>query len=65
MNHLILVAAFTTGAAMGIEAHVWYSFLDRVIAIPTWRNVFKKVVLDQTIAAPFYTLTYIVGKMIV
>ena len=47
---------------MGVEGHVWYTFLDRVIAIPTWRNVFKKVVLDQTIAAPIYTLTYIVGK---
>lgn len=64
-NPPILVAAFITGAAMGIEGHVWYSFLDRAIAIPTWRNVFKKVILDQTIAAPFYTLTYIVGKDII
>jgi hypothetical protein len=49
---------------MGVEGHVWYSFLDRIIVQPTWRNVFKKVILDQTIAAPFYTLTYIVGKSI-
>jgi hypothetical protein len=47
---------------MGIEGHVWYTYLDRVIAQATWRNAFKKVVLDQTIAAPIYTATYIIGK---
>jgi hypothetical protein len=52
------------GALMGIEGHVWYSFLDRVIPQSTWRNVFKKVILDQTLAAPIYTLTYIIGKKI-
>jgi protein Mpv17 len=46
---------------LGIEGHVWYSFLDRKIAQPTWRNVLKKLLLDQTVAAPVYTLTYIVG----
>jgi len=56
------VAGAATGVAMGVEAHVWYSFLDRTILRSTWRNVFKKVVLDQTIAAPIYTTTYIVGK---
>ncbi len=49
---------------MGVEGHVWYSFLDRMIVQTTWRNVFKKVILDQTVAAPFYTLTYIIGKKI-
>jgi hypothetical protein len=49
---------------MGVEGHVWYSFLDRVIPQSTWRNVFKKVILDQTLAAPIYTLTYIIGKKI-
>jgi hypothetical protein len=47
---------------MGVEGHIWYSFLDRVIPQSTWRNVFKKVIFDQTFAAPFYTLTYILGK---
>jgi hypothetical protein len=47
---------------MGVEAHVWYAFLDRIITQRTWRNVFKKVLLDQTIAAPIYTTTYIIGK---
>lgn len=56
------MAATLTGTAMGTQAHVWYTFLDRIIAQPTWRNVFKKVVLDQTIAAPIYTMTYILGK---
>ena len=46
---------------MGVEGHVWYKFLDRVIAEATWRNVFKKVVLDQALAAPLYTSTYIIG----
>lgn len=63
-NYQLLVAAFATGAIMGVEGHVWYSFLDRHIVQSTWRNVFKKVLLDETIAAPFYTLTYIVGKEI-
>ncbi len=60
----ILVGAFTTGAVMGVEGHIWYSFLDRVIPQSTWRNVFKKVFFDQTFAAPFYTLTYIIGKIL-
>ncbi len=50
-----------TGAVIGVEGHFWYSFLDRIIAQPTWRNVFKKVILDQTIAAPVHAITYIVG----
>ena len=48
---------------MGAEGHIWYKFLDRVITQPTWRNVFKKVVLDQTMAAPIYAITYIIGKI--
>jgi hypothetical protein len=47
---------------LGTEGHIWYTFLDRLIVQPTWRNVFKKVVLDQTIAAPIYTITYIIGE---
>jgi hypothetical protein len=58
---LILVAACVTGSLMGLEGHVWYKFLDRVIAEATWRNVFKKVLLDQALAAPLYTATYIIG----
>jgi hypothetical protein len=58
----ILVAACATGTVLGTEGHVWYTFLDRLIVQPTWRNVFKKVVLDQTIAAPIYTITYIIGE---
>ena len=58
---LILVAACITGAVMGLEGHVWYAFLDRIIAEATWRNVFKKVLLDQALAAPLYTSTYIIG----
>ncbi|CAF0721355.1 unnamed protein product [Adineta steineri] len=59
-----LVAALATGAVMGAEAHIWFPFLDRLIVHPTWRNVFKKVLLDQTMAAPIFTLTYIVGTSI-
>lgn len=47
---------------MGIQGHIWYKFLDQRIAQPVWKNVFKKVLLDQTIAAPIYTTTYIIGK---
>ncbi len=60
----ILDAALATGATMGVEGHVWFSFLDRAIVQRTWRNIFTKVILDQTIAAPVYTLTYIIGKKI-
>ncbi|UJR08299.1 hypothetical protein I4U23_012570 [Adineta vaga] len=56
-----LRAACATGATLGLEGYIWYKFLDRLIAQPTWRNVFKKVVLDQTIAAPIYTITYVIG----
>jgi hypothetical protein len=59
---LLLAGACVAGIAMGIEGHIWYTFLDRIMAQATWRNVFKKVVLDQTIAVPIYTITYIVGK---
>jgi hypothetical protein len=48
---------------MGVQGHIWYKFLDRIIAQSTWRNVFKKVCLDQTVAAPIYTMTYIIGKI--
>jgi hypothetical protein len=58
----VLVAASATGAVLGIESHIWYGFLDRFIAQANWRNVFKKVAFDQTIAAPIYTCTYILGK---
>lgn len=61
-NRRILVAAFVTGGVMGIEGHFWYTFLDRLIVSKTWYNVFKKVMLDQMVGAPVYTLTYIVGK---
>ena len=60
----ILDAACVTGAVMGVEGHVWYTFLDRWLVQNTWRNVFKKMLLDQIIAAPIYTLTYIVGRII-
>lgn len=56
-----VVAAALTGTVLGAEAHVWYRFLDRFIAQTTWTSVFKKVCLDQTIAAPIYTGTYIIG----
>lgn len=58
------VAAALTGAVLGVEGHLWYSFLDRFIAQVTWKNVGKKVLLDQTIAAPIYTVTYIFGTSI-
>jgi hypothetical protein len=32
---LILVAACVTGTATGVQGHVWYTFLDRIIAQPT------------------------------
>jgi len=64
LNEKRLFAACITGTAMGIEGHIWYSFLDRIIAQSTWRNVFKKVFLDQTIAAPIYTSTYIISTSI-
>ncbi|CAF3531558.1 unnamed protein product [Rotaria sp. Silwood1] len=59
-----LLAACITGAALGIEGHVWYKFLDRIIAQATWHNAFKKVLCDQTVAAPIYTTTYIIGTSI-
>ncbi|CAF3239061.1 unnamed protein product [Rotaria socialis] len=58
------LAALGTGAVMGVEGHIWYSYIDRVMAQRTWRDVFKKVAIDQTIGAPFYALTYIVGTSI-
>jgi hypothetical protein len=50
--HIILLDFFLIIliTAMVVEGHVWYTFLDRIIAQPTWRNVFKKVLLDQTVS---------------
>lgn len=60
-NKQRLFAASVTGGLIGIEGHLWYDHLDRFLMSKTWRNVWKKVFLDQLVATPIYTLTFILG----
>ena len=61
---ILLVAASVTGGLIGIEGHLWYAYLDRRLIHKTWHHVWRKVVLDQLIGTPIYTLTFILGEIV-
>eukprot|EP00123_Amoebidium_parasiticum_P000133 comp10331_c0_seq1/m.5132 comp10331_c0_seq1/g.5132 ORF comp10331_c0_seq1/g.5132 comp10331_c0_seq1/m.5132 type:complete len:225 (-) comp10331_c0_seq1:355-1029(-) len=56
---LRMVRMGTVGAIMGPFNHYWYVWLDRVVpAIPTFKYVGRKVLIDQSIFAPFCTIAF-------
>lgn len=48
----------SSGASVGVLCHHWYKVLDRFIVGRTWKNVTKKLVLDQVIFSPIMILTF-------
>ena len=53
----------TMGFAMGPMNHVWYTMLDAILPGKAASVVVKKILMDQTIAAPFFAFTYFMGKI--
>ena len=49
------------GFAMGPMNHVWYTMLDSLLPGKAAAVVVKKILMDQTIAAPFFAFTYFMG----
>ncbi|XP_041647322.1 mpv17-like protein 2 [Cheilinus undulatus] len=52
---------FASGCSMGPPMHYWYVWIDRRFVGTALSTVSKKVLLDQTIAAPAMALWYFVG----
>jgi len=51
-----------TGLMLGPFNHYWYSMLDRVLPSVTVLTVGKKILADQTVAAPCFAITFFMGK---
>lgn len=49
---------FIIGSARGPVFHYFYDWLDKTIKIVTFKNVCKKIILDQTILSPITILAY-------
>ena len=52
------------GIPTAILVHFWYGFLDRRLPGITKRTIFKKVLADQTICAPFFYLTFFICNLL-
>merc|ERR1719402_571387 len=52
---------FAVGLSQGPPHHYWYQMLDKLYPGKTPVLILKKVLLDQTFAAPFFALTFIYG----
>ena len=59
---MILGRVAVMGLGMGPLNHFWYQFLDNVLPGRGPAIVVKKILADQIIAAPFFSLTYFMGK---
>ncbi len=53
---------FLIGFAQGPINHAWYTFLDRAIKGSAGQQVFRKIILDQIIASPFFAWFFFMGK---
>lgn len=49
---------FIVGAARGPLLHYFYGWLDKTIKIITFRNVTKKIILDQVIMSPIAIVAF-------
>lgn len=50
------------GLCFGPMLHYWYKGLERVLPGRTLKDVFKKIGLEQSFAAPFYIFLFFMGK---
>lgn len=56
---------FIMGLALGPFNHYWYIYLDKFLPGIKKKTIFKKVILDEVIASPFFLAAFFVGKKIV
>ncbi|XP_042882459.1 mpv17-like protein 2 [Penaeus japonicus] len=49
---------FLVGLSQGPPHHVFYVWLDKVLPKKNAKTVFKKIMADQFIAAPFFAVTF-------
>uniref|UniRef100_A0ABM0M4S3 Mpv17-like protein 2-like n=1 Tax=Saccoglossus kowalevskii TaxID=10224 RepID=A0ABM0M4S3_SACKO len=52
---------FSIGLVLGPFNHYWYGFLDRLLPAKTIAVVIRKILLDQTVASPFFAASYFIG----
>ncbi|KAK3868095.1 hypothetical protein Pcinc_026486 [Petrolisthes cinctipes] len=52
---------FLVGLSQGPPHHVFYVWLDKVFPQKTAKVVFKKIMADQLLAAPFFAVTFFLG----
>lgn len=53
---------FIVGLFLGPFNHFWYGLLDRVIKGSGGKVVLKKILCDQTVAAPVFCSSFFLGK---
>ena len=53
---------FTIGLMLGPLLHGWYVLLDRILPAATGVSVAKKVLMDQSIAAPICIVSFFLGE---
>lgn len=56
---------FIMGLALGPFNHYWYIYLDKFLPGIKKKTIFKKVILDEVIASPFFLAAFFVGKNVV
>ncbi|KAA0202588.1 hypothetical protein HAZT_HAZT008015 [Hyalella azteca] len=49
---------FVVGLSQGPPHHIFYLWLDKLLPQKTAKTVFKKILMDQFIAAPFFAVTF-------
>jgi protein Mpv17 len=50
-----------TGLILGPFNHYWYTMLDRALPSVAALTVGKKILADQSVAAPFFCFTFLMG----
>lgn len=53
---------FAIGVALGPFNHYWYVYLDRFFPGIKRKTIFKKVILDEIVASPFFIVAFFVGE---
>lgn len=52
---------FLVGLSQGPPHHIFYIWLDKVLPQKNAKTVFKKIMADQIVAAPFFAVTFFLG----
>ncbi len=64
-DFIIVGRMFVIGFVSGPINHAWYTFLDRAVKGTAGQQVFRKIILDQIIASPFFNWFFFMGKCFV